>query len=49
MATLRANHRTQLTLGAEVLLLAAQQLRECFAWLRTSDPAGAPLRETNVV
>ncbi len=43
MAMLRANHRTQLELGAEVLLMNAQQLRERYAWLRTDDLADGTL------
>ena len=42
-ATLQANHRTQRELGADVLLLDAQGLRERFAWLRTGDLAGGSL------
>ena len=43
MATLQANHRTQRGLGADVLLLNAQQLRERFAWLRTDGVLGGSL------
>ena len=42
-ATLQANHRTQRGLGADVVLLDAQGLRERFAWLRTGDLAGGSL------
>jgi glycine/D-amino acid oxidase-like deaminating enzyme len=41
--TLRANHRTQCELGAEVALLDPRQLRERFGWMRTDDLAGGSL------
>lgn len=41
--TLRANHRTQRALGAEVQLLDAEALHARFGWLRVHDLAGASL------
>ena len=41
--TLRANHRTQRALGAEVQLLNAEALHARFGWLRVHDLAGASL------
>ena len=43
MDTLRANHRTQRELGAEMQLLEPEALRARFGWLQVDDLAGASL------
>ena len=43
LAQLKANHRTQRELGAQVQLLTPTQLRERFAWLNGDDLAGGSL------
>ncbi len=43
METLRANHRMQLEVGANVLLMDVHQLRQRFAWLHTDDLSGGAL------
>jgi glycine/D-amino acid oxidase-like deaminating enzyme len=43
MAQLKANHRTQRDLGAQVQLLDPAALRQRFPWLRCDDLAGASL------
>lgn len=46
MATLTANQRTQRELGADVVLLDAQQLRQRFTWLRTTGLRGGALGQS---